>query len=337
MPMINPFTGDAFGLVSLTQAINVIPNKYGRLLTSGIFADKPITTNVVLIERQNHILRMLPSKPVGASGSRSEHGKRNALSFQVPHIPLTDLILPGDFSGVRSFGTENQLDTLMGVMARYQEENHSKFEITWEHGYWGALKGKIIDGDGTTELYDLFSVFGLSQKVIDFALDDDDTDVPSKCRELARHMEDNLLGDVMSGVRVFVSKEFFDELISHPSVKEYYLNHEKASQLVSQDARKGFTFCGVTFEEYNGQASDASGNTRRFIASGEGHAIPEGTMSTFIRAVAPGNFLETVNTMGVPLYMKQVLKDFDRGIDLWLESNVLPLCLRPQLLVKVTM
>src|SRR4029453_5013120 len=39
------------------------------------------------------------------------------------------------------------------------------------------------------------------------------------------------------------------------------------------DLRKGFTFGGVTFEEYRGQATDAAGNTARFIAAGEGHAI----------------------------------------------------------------
>jgi hypothetical protein len=49
-----------------------------------------------------------------------------------------------------------------------------------------------------------------------------------------------------------------------------------------------------------------------------------------------GNFLETANTMGQPYYAKQEPRKFNAGIDLWAESNVLPICKRPEVLVTVT-
>ena len=96
-----------------------------------------------------------------------------------------------------------------------------------------------------------------------------------------------------------------------------------------------FTFAGVTFEEYLGQASDVDGNVRKFIASGEGHAFPEGTVDTFATYFAPADFNETVNTLGQPLYAKQEPREFGRGTDLHTQSNPLPMCHRPGLLVKL--
>lgn len=334
----NPFADvNAYGFYPLSQAINVIPNTYGRLNALGLFEFNPITTNVVIIEAQNQILTLLPSKERGAPGSESKHGKRTSLTFKVPHIPLKDIIKPEDYANVRAFGTQDQNETYAGIMARYLAENRRKFEITWEFLKWGALKGLILDGDGTTTLYNLYSAFGITQKTVDFALDDDTTNVQAKCFEVSRHIEDNLRGDVSTGVRCMVSREFFDAFAGHDKVKEYYLNQSTAAELVGKDIRKGFTFSGITFEEFSGQAPNGSnGDNVRFIASGEGHAFPEGTMATFRGYASPGDFIDTVNTPGMELYARQQLRDFNKGVDLWFESNVLPLCLRPGVLVKVT-
>jgi len=99
--------------------------------------------------------------------------------------------------------------------------------------------------------------------------------------------------------------------------------------------RGGFPFGGITFEEYRGQATDAAGTVRRFIAANEGHAFPLGTSDTFATYVAPADFNETANTLGRPLYAKQEPRKFDRGTDLHTQSNPLPMTHRPGVLVKV--
>ena len=87
---------------------------------------------------------------------------------------------------------------------------------------------------------------------------------------------------------------------------------------------------------YRHIASDGT-ITRRFIAESEGHAFPLGTVGTFAAYFSPANFNETVLNLGQPLYAKQKPRKFDRGTDLHTRSNPLPMCLRPSLLVKVTM
>jgi hypothetical protein len=45
--------------------------------------------------------------------------------------------------------------------------------------------------------------------------------------------------------------------------------------------------------------------------------------------------LETINTLGKRLYAKQEARKFNRGIDIHTQSNTLPMCMRPSLIVKV--
>lgn len=99
--------------------------------------------------------------------------------------------------------------------------------------------------------------------------------------------------------------------------------------------RKGFPFGGLVFEEYNATVSDVNGTSQTFFASGYGTAFPMGTQETFRTIVAPADFIETVNTMGMLVYAKQKVRDYDRGIDIHTQSNPLPICLRPGVLAEV--
>jgi hypothetical protein len=56
----------------------------------------------------------------------------------------------------------------------------------------------------------------------------------------------------MSAIPALVSPEFFDAMTSHAKVKEAYERWEDGAAL-RNDMRAGFTFAGITFEEYSGQ------------------------------------------------------------------------------------
>ncbi len=336
--ILNPFNeNEAFTMVSLTQSINILPNQYGRVGQLGVFPDKGVRTRTVIVEEFNGVLNLLPTMPVGAPGTQNKLGKRTVRSFTIPHIPLDDAILPSEYEGIRAFGSETDVKALAQVMNDHLQAARNKFDITIEYLRMGALKGIILDADGST-LYNLYTEFGITQKVVYFDLNTDATNVMGKCKEVCRHIEDNLKGEIYSGIRCLCSREFFDALISHPQVEKYYVNWQAAASLTNSgaapDPRKGFKFGGITFEEYSGTATDKDGNTRRFIAEGEAHFYPEGTSQAFNTLYAPGDFIETVNTIGIPLYAKQVADPMGRRIDLHIQSNPLPICYRPALLVK---
>jgi hypothetical protein len=332
--ILNPFDTDAFNMVSLTNAINILPNNYGRVRELGLFPGKGVRTRTVIVEEQNGILNLLPTLPPGAPGTQNKMGKRTVRSFTIPHIPVDDVILPQEYEGIRAFGMETEIAALAQVMNDHLQTAKNKFAITLEHLRMGALKGIILDADGST-IYNLYTEFGITQKTVSFALSSSSTNVAAKCREVLRHMEDNLKGEVMTEVRCLVDEGFFDALIAHDSVKEVFLNHSAAVQYLGGDPRKEFKFGGITFEEYRGVATDLEGIARQFIADNEGHAFPMGTMNTFQTLFAPAEFNETVNPLGLELYAKQEERKFGRGIDLHAQSNPLPICYRPGVLVKV--
>lgn len=332
--MQNPFDNPGFAMASLTAAINILPNRYGRLEQLNLFPAKPVRTRQIIVEEYAGKLNLLPTRPVGSPGTVGERGTRKLRSFVIPHIPHDDVVLPEEVQGIRAFGSETEMEAISGVMARHLETMRNKHAITLEHLRMGALKGQILDADGST-IYDLFSEFGLSQESIGFDLANANSDIKGHCYNLLTAIEDKLQGEFMTGVHVLCSPEFFRALTTHKEVKTAYTNWQQGIMLIS-DVRSGFTYTGVTFEEYRGQASDGNGTVRKFIAPGEAHAFPLGTVDTFGTYFAPADFNETVNTLGQSLYAKQEPRKFERGTDLHTQSNPLPMCHRPGVLVKLT-
>lgn len=333
MPILNPFATDAFNLQSLVAAINILPNMYGRINESGLFAMKGVRSRQILVEQKHGTLNLLNTMPVGAPGQKATRGIRDVRSFVIPHIPYDDVILPQEYDGLRAFGTESQLETLASIMNEHLADMKNKHKITLEYHRMGALKGVVYDADGSV-IYDYFKEFLIKRKEVDFLLGTSTTNILKKCMEVKRHMEINLRGETMTRIRVLVDKDFWDAFVSHAVVKTAYERWRDGAAL-REDLREGFYFGGLVFEEYEGTATDRDGVERKFIASKDGIAYPEGTQNVFKTFVCPADFLETVNTLGQFLYAKQQPRDFNRGIDIHTQSNALSMCMRPALSVRV--
>lgn len=330
---LNPF-GPGYDLATLTEAINLIPNHWGRLQDYDLFPAEGIATRDIALDLVQEYLTILPEREPGSPATVGRNEDRSVLSFRVPHIPHEELVLPADVQGRRAPGQTGP-DSMTLAYQRKVEAGRRKFALTLEYLRMGALKGVIVGGSGRT-LYDLYSVFGITRKTVDFVLGTKETDVDGKINEVLRHIEDNLLGEVMTGAMALVSPEFFDKLIAHPQIREAYKYYAATgAQPLREDIRRRFPHRGLVFEEYRGSGMLANGSTARFIAAGEGHAFPLGTTQTFKTYFAPANKDEFVNTLGLEAYAWPVRTDDERGWRIIMESNPLPLCRRPQVLVKI--
>jgi hypothetical protein len=337
MPSMNPFAANpAFSMASLTAAINVLPNQYGRVNQLNLMPARGVTTRTIMCEEKNGVLTLLPTRPVGAPASVGTQGKRKLRSFVIPHIPHEDDVDPSEVQDVRAFGSEDTGAVLVTTVNDKLTTMRNKHAITLEHLRMGALKGLILDSDGST-LYNLFTEFGISQTTTPFVLGTAGTNVRNKCLTVVRAIEDNLLGEVMTGVHALCSPGFYDSLTAHPKVEEAFKYFQtNLNQNLAGDYRQAFSFGGVVFEEYRGQAVDAAGTVRKFIPDNEAIAFPLGTSQTFETVFAPADFNETVNTVGMPYYAKIEEKKFGRGYELHTQSNPLPMCYRPALLIRLT-
>ncbi|MFH2126557.1 MAG: major capsid protein [Pseudomonadota bacterium] len=334
--ILDIFNDDAFGVIPLTQSINMVPNMYGRVNQLGIF-QRPggVYAPQVAIEIDQGVLSLLPTSQRGAPAPMNQGGKRKIKSFHIPHIIVGDRITADDVSGVRAFGSGSQLETITGLVARRQTTLASKQFITYEFLLCGALKGVLEDAEGGT-IYNWYTEFGITAKTVAFVLSNPETNVAAKCKTVSRHIEDNLMGDTMTRVHCLCGENFFDDLVNHAAVKEAYAFQQGLNPM-RNDLRRGFEFQGIMFEEYRGQAADPEGTVRRFIGADEARFFPIGTQQTFATYDAPADYMETVNTEGLPLYSK-IARDpgFNRYVELESQSNPLPICLRPAVLVKGT-
>lgn len=334
--IVNPFDAGGFTLADMTRAIQLIPNMYGRLNLMNLFPAEPLSQRTAIVEMSEGTLRLLPQKPVGGPATMGTTDKRKVRSFVVPHIPHNDVVLPEEVQGIRGFGLTNTQEALSTLMARKLLRMRQRHSQTLEYMRVKALSGITKDGTGET-VYDWYHEFGIERTAVDFHLNQD-TDMLQHCREISRHMEENLHGESMSRILALVSPEFFDRLIQHPSVKEaykYFQSTNGGGNPLRDDVRAGFPFGSIVFQEYLGTVTLSNGKTDTLLTPGEGVAFPLGTMDTFSTFFAPSNFMEDVGAFGQELYAKQLLRPDDTGIDILTQSNPLPIVKRPALCVRL--
>jgi hypothetical protein len=333
--IINPFDAGGYSLAEMTQAINILPNVYTRLGQMGLFRFEGVTQRSVIIEQAEGVLNLLPTVPLGGPATVANRDLRSMRSFTVPWIPHDDVITPQDIQGVRGFGVADAADPLATVMERKLTRMRVKHAQTREYMEVNALRGVVKDGAGTT-LYNYFTEFGLAQLAVDFLLGTATTSVQAKVRTLLRLVEEELKGETMTGVHALVSPEFFDRLIGHAKVEEAYKYYASTgAQPLREDTRRRFPFSGVVFEEYNATVTLSTGGTEKLVPAGEGIAFPLGTLDTFVTYGAPANLIETVNTVGLPIYARQLPRRDGSGIDVKTEASILPINKRPRLAVRI--
>ena len=333
MPSMDIFEGDAFSTRELSAAIQMLPIQWGRIGQLGLFRDTPVRVPEIMIESYNGTLSLIQSTPRGTDGKPHSTGKRSMRPFRAPRFATERRITADEIDGIRAFGEE----TVLRHVAEKLREMRADVDITREYLRSGALSGIVKDADGTI-IADLFSDFGVTQKVVDFVLGTASTDVTAKVREVRRHVELNLLGDTMTNVHALASKTWFDKFIGHAEVKEAYKFFTGVNPL-RDDVCRAFSFQGITFEEYLGEASvpneDGTSTMREFIAEGDVRFFPVGTQATFRGFNAPADYLDTVNTPGRPVYAAQARdQKFNRWIDLEAQTNYLPIAMRPAVLVR---
>lgn len=330
MSMLDVFRTDAFSVVSLTDAIIKAPHQPRRLATLGIFgAPKGITTTTAVVEEKNGRLSLIPTTPRGGVASTIGQEKRTARSFLVPHLERESVIMADELQGVRAFGSESEEQTYQSIVGERLVDLRKMHEATLEHMRMGAIKGQIVDADGATVIYNLFTEFNVVQQTHDIALSNAATDVRNEAIAIQRKSEGELGDDMVTGYRAFCGDAFFDDLVKHAKVVGALQYQE--SNMLRTDLRAGFEFGGITWENYRGTVGGVA-----FVPSAEAYVVPVGT-SIFQTYFAPADFLETVNTVGRPTYAKTVVDEqMQRWVKVHTQSNPLAMCLRPRAVIKVT-
>lgn len=326
MASLNVFRDDAFSLTALTAAIQAIPYQPARIGQSGLFEEDGINTLDVFIEQENGVLDLVEVTSRGAPGKKPSSDERVARSFRVPHLPVPDALMADTIQGVRAFGSESEVETMAGVVAKRLAKMRRNIEYTIEAHRVAAIQGKFYDVTGAVK--SAFTEFAVAEQSVAMVLGTDGTKVRQKCLEVIEKIEDALGGLSFTSIWVPCGKTFWEKLIEHPALKETVLNTEMARSL-REDPRAVIEFGGMTFERYRGTSAVK-------IPDAEARAVPMGVPDLFITRFAPADYVETVNTVGQRIYAKQEEMRMGKGIELEAQSNPFNICTRPRAAIKLT-
>lgn len=333
--VLDVFNSDAFSIVSMTRAIRRMPPTWDRVGRLKLFGSgRGITRPVAVIELANDRLVLIDSAERGSAAPLLAGGTRSIEAIPVPHFPKDAVIRADDVAGVRAFGTTDQFETVMGLVADKLSMLRRQHSLTQEYLQARALHGVVIDPSGAV-LLNAFTRFGFTQKTVSFDLTNPASDISAHCREVSGHIEDNLEGDVMDHVHALASPEWFDQFISHPQVKEAYQFWQGKGHPVRDDMRRGFEYAGIFFEEYRARSQNSAGQVQRYIDAEKVRFFPVGTVQTFDMVYAPADWIETVNTPGLDVYAAvEPMPDRKKGVTVQTQSNPLPICVNPKVLVE---
>jgi len=335
MPRSNVWEADGFSLESLTAAINRVPYRPGQVSASGIFTEDGVSTTVVSIEERDGILSLIEPTPRGGPGETTGDDARDQLPFIVDHYQRDDFVKADEVQNIRSFGTENQLETLQQRVESKAQRHAADLTMTLEFQRVGALKG-IVTSKGGKTLHNLYTRFGIAEPgAVSLELDVDTTKVGSLWQDVRYSIEDDLDAPY-DGFHVFTGRDFHKALWTHKSVVETFLYHGGASQL-RLDVPDRFEFGGATWERYRTGTKAAADLGAQYIAANEARVAVRGVPDLFITRFAPADYEETVNTPGLPFYAKQFPSQDGKGRNLQVQMNAISLCTRPKVLRKLTL
>jgi len=424
--IIFPYTA-----IDLTSQIDVLPNQWGLLDELAIFDDVGVDTTAVEINYRNGFINLLSATERGVVPQADGGSDEDAIFFKIPHFPTVDVITPKDLENRWAFvpgeAQPRRRRTLEDELARRLVMIGLKHDLIREYTRMGALKGIVVDGKGKV-IVNLFTAFGITQKVVNFQFSNTNFNVQQACFDLKRYIELNLHEDIMTGVLVLVDPVFFNLFIAHPQVVKFWVNWSDAARYRG-DMREDFEFGGIKWREYNAQVptqplagvlqqqynfaeaatnaatnsgsaaltfaqglippevgagwgvsdyTNAAGitsgttvlsqataigvttvtmsanvpggqtvgsgdsivfappNVNRFIEPNTGYAFPMGTRETFKTYDGPAFTMANIMRVGMKRFVSPKILDHGRGIELFSESNPLPICRKPNLLVKLT-
>lgn len=335
--MLDIFRSDAFGVVPLSLAINNLKFVPGYISSKGIFTESSIAVTAVSIEEKNNTLTLIAPSPRGGPGRTLPRVRRSMRMLIVPHFEINDAVMAEEVQGVRPFGQEDGTEAVMTKVGERMQMAGQSLEYTQEYSRVGAIKGIVTYADGTK--LDLYDEYGIPvPTVINMALAStaNDGSLRLMCNTIIRNMGKALDGNTFTGVEAICGDTFFDALVKNAEVRATYVAAMQGAELRTQYVSAGqtwgsFVFGGITWTNYRGYVG-----TVPMVEANACYFYPTGVPSLFATFWAPADYIETVNTMGKPRYVKQYPMPNDKGINFDTQMNALNICTKPAVLQRGT-
>ena len=256
MPIQNYPT--VFDCTEMTAAVNKLPALpvYFRRL----FEVKGVKTTTVSLDiRKGRIVLIGDSERNTAPESLAGRGaKREWMHLSCAHLAMSDTLAPEDLQDVRAFGSTEPI-SVAEVYNDKMQQLKDNMTATMEFHRLGAIKGVVLDANGTTVLHDIFNTFGVTKKKMDISFPKTAADDANPI--LTSILEAAMGGTPFSHIECIIGSDAYDMLTSHKLVREYFERWlSNRSNFGDNDYRKrGFPYGGLTFVERSDVVQDDGG------------------------------------------------------------------------------
>ena len=342
MAITRSFTS-AYEITDYTREMNIIPNKWNLIGSSGLFESESVATNTFSFDKSYSTVALAEDTP-WAERSRFAGNRHSELySFTVPHFTIDDTVTVGDVWNKRQIGTADQAETRDNVLMKKMTDINGSWDIM-EYAMCQAIQGfKYAPNNATIDTsVTWYDEFGQTQQVRNFDFENATVDQRSNVQAVVAYIQDSFKqGGVLEDVVFYCTPKFFEALIANPQVVEAYTFYSSTQEPLRNDLRSGmfreFRWQGVTFIEYRGKLPDG---TEMFP---EGSAVPEQDLgqawavargsNQFKTFFAPAYRFDTVGSPGAERYMWTYEDRASSQIEVLTESNFLTMNSRPELVV----
>ncbi len=328
---LDALKNDIFSFREMTAAIDKIPHSPRQATSLGLFRDKPVSSDLISIDLRGGIIRVLPQLERGAPGTPIQKDRPKAIPFQIKAHKQVASVHADAILRARAFGEEAVRKTFMTARDENLQTFAANHDATKEWRIVNALRGRLLDADGTTVLLDLFDELGVVQETeVDFELDTAaDGELKEKCNGVVRKIYNKFGGGTAGRVHSFTSPGFMDKFVKNAEVRESYQRWQDGSFLRAGSVFGAFHWGGIDWEEYRGNVGGLE-----FIPADKAIFFPTDVgPNVYIQHWAPGTSFEAIESPGREIYVRAAADKWDEEIEQRSDSFGLPICTYPEALM----
>lgn len=335
-------------VVDYSGDIKLIPNQWGLVNALGLFKHEYGTQKTLLISRSEEAEHLMVDRNWDERNPSIAGGKKDWITFPIPHYPVDDAILPQDIDGNVDMATllttgGMNLETVATVRAGKMERLRRAHSVLLEMSRLQVLKDGTVFAPNKTVDINYYTEWGITRESVGLDLASTTVRPTVGIEEGIAYLQDNLqTGDIVDSFVAICSPEFFSALINNIFVQENYANFARGGyqdgvtigRLTANaplDARyRTFSHGGVTFIEVRGSVAGVP-----YVEAGEAYMFPTGT-SNFETHFAPANRLTTVNQRALESYYFEYVNEKHDIIEIMSETNFINVLKRPDQIITLT-
>lgn len=265
---------------------------------------------------------------VSENGEHSLEETKNAyiLSIPLPRFALVKRLSASEINSLRSLALrEAQIKSLSGAIGVLVRDMKESFNTTLEYMANGALFGKILDGSGNV-LFD----FGSADKSVVEVKSDGSKSLASVCDAIEAKIIDEF--GTSADYEVLCGNDLFAKISNLALSEDLYKNN-----LASRDEKdKALILYGTKYRRYSAKYKNSKGKNVEFLASNEGIVVPNDNSNRIYYTRA--NHTEALGKAPSLMFVSQPeILSRGQGIELVGEMRALPVCTRPNGLIKLVL